>query len=129
MIISFTNTPPSPTPIDINNLAPSPRLRNILCIKFDIILVYAQKHISFRPIATSGKPHKIASKMGLENDTRGWIMTCISGVACVIGASIICVDIVVRQFPGMEKFSITESDAFLSASLSLSFGVMVWDLV
>ena len=67
--------------------------------------------------------------MGLENDTRGWIMTCISGVACIIGASIVCVDIAVRQFPGMEKFSITESDAFLSASLSLSFGVMVGDPV
>jgi zinc transporter, ZIP family len=63
--------------------------------------------------------------MGLDNDTRGWIMTCISGMACIIGASIICCDIFVRQFPGMQKFSITESDAFLSASLSLSFGVMV----
>ena len=66
-----------------------------------------------------------ASKMGLDNDTRGWIMTCISGVACVIGASFICCDIIVRQLPGMQKFSIAESDAFLSASLSLSFGVMV----
>jgi hypothetical protein len=84
-----------------------------------------KKHTSFRAIAVSGKPHEITSKMGLENDTRGWIMTCISGVACVIGASIVCIDIVVRQFPGMEKFSIAESDAFLSASLSLSFGVMV----
>ena len=72
-----------------------------------------------------GKPHETALEMGLDNDTRGWIMTCISGVACVIGASMICVDIVVRQFPGMQKFSIAESDAFLSASLSLSFGVMV----
>ena len=63
--------------------------------------------------------------MGLDNDTRGWIMTCVSGVACVFGASLICVDIVVREFPGMKDFDITESDAFLSASLSLSFGVMV----
>jgi hypothetical protein len=91
--------------------------------------VHAQKHTLFLTIAVSGKSHEVTSKMGLENDTRGWIMTCISGVACVIGASIVCVDVVVRQFPGMEKFSIAESDAFLSASLSLSFGVMVRDPV
>ena len=63
--------------------------------------------------------------MGLDNDTRGWIMTCISGVACVLGAAIICVDILIRLIPGQQNFSINESDAFLSASLSLSFGVMV----
>ena len=53
-------------------------------------------------------------------------MTCISGVACIVGASIICVDVFVRHLPGMEKFSIAESDTFLSASLSLSFGVMLF---
>ena len=53
-------------------------------------------------------------------------MTCISGVACIIGASVICIDVVVRQFPGMHDFKISESDAFLSASLSLSFGVMLF---
>jgi len=120
--------------LDMNNPTSSPRLCTILCISLyliesNIIPVHAQKHVSLPAIATSGKPHKITSKMGLENDTRGWIMTCISGVACVIGASIVCVDIAVRQFPGMEKFSIAESDAFLSASLSLSFGVMVRDPV
>ena len=87
--------------------------------------MHAQEHTLFRLVAVFGKPHETTSKMGLDNDTRGWIMTCISGVACVIGASMICVDIVVRQFPGMQKFSIAESDGFLSASLSLSFGVMV----
>ncbi|EHY60187.1 Zinc transporter [Exophiala dermatitidis] len=64
--------------------------------------------------------------MPVENDTRGWIMTCISGIACVLGATIICVDIVVRLFPRWRNFSIAESDAFLSASLSLSFGVMLF---
>jgi zinc transporter, ZIP family len=79
--------------------------------------------------------------MAIDNDTRGWIMTCISGVgktiqaqlryltdclrACVIGASIICVDVFARQIPRWRNFSISESDGFLSASLSLSFGVMV----
>jgi len=127
-----TNSPPSPTPISISTTPPhplgfAPFFTSVF--RTVIIPVHAQKHISFRAIAFSGKPHEITSKMGLENDTRGWIMTCISGVACVIGASIVCVDIVVRQFPGMEKFSIAESDAFLSASLSLSFGVMVRDPV
>ncbi|EXJ54390.1 hypothetical protein A1O7_09729 [Cladophialophora yegresii CBS 114405] len=64
--------------------------------------------------------------MAIENDTRGWIMTCISGVACVIGAAIICIDIPVRQIHRWRNFSISESDAFLSASLSLSFGVMLF---
>ncbi|KAF4553436.1 Zinc-regulated transporter-like protein 3 [Elsinoe fawcettii] len=64
--------------------------------------------------------------MGLSNDTRGLIMTSISGVACVLGAAIICADIIVRQFPGKKNFRIQDSDAFLSASLSLSFGVMLF---
>jgi len=53
-------------------------------------------------------------------------MTCISGIACIIGASIICIDVFARHLPGMQKFSIAESDTFLSASLSLSFGVMLF---
>jgi hypothetical protein len=83
--------------------------------------------------------------MALTNDQRGWVMTCLSGIgtyarstaslcdtlvpnghaACVLGASIICVDIVIRQLPGKKDFNIQNSDTFLSASLSLSFGVMV----
>src|SRR5271155_5059009 len=46
--------------------------------------------------------------------------------ACIIGAGIICVDMFVRLFPRMHSFSIAESDTFLSASLSLSFGVMLF---
>ncbi|KAK3626845.1 Zinc transporter [Elasticomyces elasticus] len=64
--------------------------------------------------------------MGLSNDERGWVMTSLSGIACVVGASIICVDIIVRQFPGKKDFRIQDSDTFLSASLSLSFGVMLF---
>lgn len=40
-------------------------------------------------------------------------------------ASVICVDIIVRLFPGKGNFRVQDSNAFLSASLSLSFGVMV----
>ncbi|EDU42738.1 predicted protein [Pyrenophora tritici-repentis Pt-1C-BFP] len=58
--------------------------------------------------------------MVLDNDTRGWIMTAVSGIA-----SIICVDVVVRLFPGKKNFKIENSNAFLSTGLSLSFGVMV----
>ncbi|KAI1626025.1 ZIP family zinc transporter [Exophiala viscosa] len=64
--------------------------------------------------------------MAIDNDTRGWIMTCISGVACCLGACIICVDIVVRLIPRWHDFSIAESDQFLSASLSMTFGVMLF---
>ena len=46
-------------------------------------------------------------------------------LACVFGASIICVDLIVQRIPSKRNFKIQDSDAFLSASLSLSFGVMV----
>lgn len=61
---------------------------------------------------------------GLENDTRGWILCIVSGIACVFGASLICIDVVVRLFPGKRNFRIEESSGFLACSLSLSFGVM-----
>ncbi|KAF2015266.1 glycosyltransferase family 69 protein [Aaosphaeria arxii CBS 175.79] len=41
-------------------------------------------------------------------------------------ASIICVDLVVRQFPGKKHFKIEDSNVFLSGGLSLSFGVMIF---
>ncbi|KAI0834776.1 Zinc/iron permease [Hypoxylon sp. FL0890] len=63
---------------------------------------------------------------GLDNDTRGWIMCLVSGVACVIGSAIICVDVVVRLIPGKKTFRIQDSNIFLACSLSLSFGVMLF---
>ncbi|KAK6067293.1 ZIP Zinc transporter [Seiridium cupressi] len=62
----------------------------------------------------------------MSNDTRGWIMALVSGVACVLGASVICVDSLVRLIPGKKDFRIQDSDAFLASSLSLSFGVMIF---
>ncbi|RYO13210.1 hypothetical protein AA0121_g8657 [Alternaria tenuissima] len=53
-------------------------------------------------------------------------MTAVSGIACTFGASIICVDLIVRYFPGKKNFKIEESNAFLSTGLSLSFGVMIF---
>ncbi|KAG2170904.1 hypothetical protein VTO58DRAFT_101094 [Aureobasidium pullulans] len=64
--------------------------------------------------------------MVLSNDERGWVMASVSGAACIIGASIICVDIIVRKFPSKRNFRIQDSDTFLSSSLSLSFGVMLF---
>lgn len=46
-------------------------------------------------------------------------------LACVFGASVICVDIFVRLLPGKKDFRIQDSNTFLACSLSLSFGVMV----
>ncbi|KAH8696044.1 putative ZIP metal ion transporter [Talaromyces proteolyticus] len=64
--------------------------------------------------------------MGLdENDTRGWVMSGVSGAACIIGASIICVDVIMRSCCGMRKFDITTNSTFLSSSMGLSAGVMV----
>ncbi|KUJ07100.1 Zip-domain-containing protein [Mollisia scopiformis] len=62
----------------------------------------------------------------IDNDTRGWIMCVVSGIACVLGASIICVDVLIRYIPSMRNFKIQESGAFLAASMSLSFGVMLF---
>lgn len=53
-------------------------------------------------------------------------MTAVSGIACVLGSSIICIDVLVRLFPGKRGFKIQDSHGFLSASLSLSFGVMLF---
>ncbi|KAG6055641.1 hypothetical protein E4U32_006201 [Claviceps aff. humidiphila group G2b] len=66
------------------------------------------------------------ASQNLDNDTRGWIMCVVSGIACVFGASIICVDFIVRLFPGKHTFRIQESNFFLASSLSLSFGVMMF---
>ncbi|KAK0630663.1 Zinc/iron permease [Bombardia bombarda] len=63
---------------------------------------------------------------GVDNDTRGWIMCSVSGIACVAGASIICVDLVIRLIPSKRDFRIQDSNAFLACSLSLSFGVMLF---
>ncbi|KAL8674431.1 MAG: hypothetical protein Q9168_001164 [Polycauliona sp. 1 TL-2023] len=64
--------------------------------------------------------------MVLDNDTRGWIMSCVSGLACIVGSSIINVDLIIQRIPGKRSFRIQDSDTFLSASLSLSFGVMLF---
>jgi hypothetical protein len=45
--------------------------------------------------------------------------------ACVVGASVICIDKIIQLFPGYRKFKIEDNNTFLSSSLSLSFGVMV----
>ncbi len=63
----------------------------------------------------------------MDNDTRGWLMSGFSGLACILGASVICVDIPIRLIPSKRHFRIQESNAFLACSLSLSFGVMVRD--
>ncbi|KAG5918296.1 hypothetical protein E4U42_006920 [Claviceps africana] len=67
-----------------------------------------------------------SASQSLDNDIRGWIMCVVSGIACIFGASIVCVDFVVRLFPGKHNFRIQESNFFLASSLSLSFGVMMF---
>ncbi|KAJ5122712.1 hypothetical protein N7448_003845 [Penicillium atrosanguineum] len=60
------------------------------------------------------------------NDLRGWVMSGVSGVACVLGSAVICVDLVLRQFSHNKSFQIANSNNFLSASLCLSAGVMLF---
>ncbi|KAL1891675.1 Zinc transporter [Ceratocystis pirilliformis] len=68
----------------------------------------------------------ITPNADLSNDTRGWIMCIVSALACVLGASIICVDLLTAHVPRWRSFRIQQSDTFLAASLSLSFGVMIF---
>ncbi|KAK3302000.1 Zinc/iron permease [Chaetomium strumarium] len=63
---------------------------------------------------------------GMDNDTRGWIMSIVSGLACILGATVVCIDIPIRLLPGKHRFRIQDSNAFLASSLSLSFGVMLF---
>ncbi|KAJ5964816.1 Zinc/iron permease [Penicillium vulpinum] len=60
------------------------------------------------------------------NDLRGWVMSAVSGVACVLGSSIICIDVLVRAISRRKSFQIANSSNFLSASLCLSAGVMLF---
>lgn len=59
-------------------------------------------------------------------DKRGWILSFASGLACIIGSSIICIDLITRYIPKLRSFKVRKSKTFLSASLSLSFGVMIF---
>ncbi|KAJ5354474.1 Zinc/iron permease [Penicillium brevicompactum] len=61
-----------------------------------------------------------------SNDLRGWVMSIVSGIACVLGSSIICVDVLVRVVSRRKSFQIANSSNFLSASLCLSAGVMLF---
>ncbi|KAJ5238469.1 hypothetical protein N7468_003088 [Penicillium chermesinum] len=61
-----------------------------------------------------------------NNDARGWVMSAVSGVACVLGATVICADVVLRRIMHDKSFQIAKSNNFLSASLCLSAGVMLF---
>ncbi|RDW90526.1 Zn(2+) transporter ZRT3 [Aspergillus mulundensis] len=64
--------------------------------------------------------------MAASNDLRGWVMSAVSGVACVLGSSVICVDLILRRFWPRSHFQIVHNNAFLSASLCLSAGVILF---
>ncbi|PYH45875.1 Zn(2+) transporter ZRT3 [Aspergillus saccharolyticus JOP 1030-1] len=64
--------------------------------------------------------------MASSNDLRGWVMSAVSGAACVLGSSVICVDILLRHLSRRKDFQIVHNNAFLSASLCLSAGVMLF---
>ncbi|KAE8393221.1 Zinc/iron permease [Aspergillus alliaceus] len=64
--------------------------------------------------------------MAASNDVRGWIMSGVSGVACILGSAFICVDVLFRHFSKGKGFQIVNNNAFLSASLCLSAGVMLF---
>ncbi|KAF7594544.1 hypothetical protein BBP40_008991 [Aspergillus hancockii] len=64
--------------------------------------------------------------MAASNDVRGWVMSGVSGVACILGSAMICVDVLFRRFSKQKSFEIVHNNGFLSASLCLSAGVMLF---
>ncbi|KAF7115413.1 hypothetical protein CNMCM5793_002229 [Aspergillus hiratsukae] len=64
--------------------------------------------------------------MATNSDLRGWLMSGVSGIACVLGSSLICIDVLLRRFSRRKSFQIVNSNGFLSASLCLSAGVMLF---
>ncbi|KAL2832839.1 ZIP metal ion transporter [Aspergillus cavernicola] len=64
--------------------------------------------------------------MAASNDLRGWVMSAVSGAACVLGSSVICVDLLLRRFYPRSNFQIVHNNGFLSASLCLSAGVILF---
>ncbi|KAL4879004.1 Zinc/iron permease [Aspergillus karnatakaensis] len=64
--------------------------------------------------------------MAASNDLRGWVMSAVSGVACVLGSSVICVDLLLRRYWPQSNFQIVHNNGFLSASLCLSAGVILF---
>ncbi|EAW18481.1 Zn(2+) transporter ZRT3 [Aspergillus fischeri NRRL 181] len=64
--------------------------------------------------------------MAANSDLRGWLMSGVSGIACVLGSSLICIDVILRRFSRRKDFQIVNSNGFLSASLCLSAGVMLF---
>ncbi|KAL4889194.1 Zinc/iron permease [Aspergillus ambiguus] len=64
--------------------------------------------------------------MAASNDLRGWVMSAVSGLACVLGSSVICVDLFLRHFSHHKNFQIVSHNGFLSASMCLSAGVILF---
>ncbi|CAL5875172.1 uncharacterized protein PFLUO_LOCUS9476 [Penicillium psychrofluorescens] len=64
--------------------------------------------------------------MADSNDLRGWVMSAVSGIACVLGSTVICADLVLRRLTHYKSFQIANSNNFLAASLCLSAGVMLF---
>ncbi|KAJ5815624.1 hypothetical protein N7474_007401 [Penicillium riverlandense] len=64
--------------------------------------------------------------MAASNDLRGWVMSAVSGIACVLGSTVICADLVLRRLTHYKSFQIANSNNFLAASLCLSAGVMLF---
>ncbi|PLB38132.1 Zn(2+) transporter ZRT3 [Aspergillus candidus] len=49
-----------------------------------------------------------------------------STTACVLGASLVCADVLLRRFSHQKNFQIVNNNGFLSASLCLSAGVLLF---
>ncbi|RHZ67694.1 Zn(2+) transporter ZRT3 [Aspergillus thermomutatus] len=64
--------------------------------------------------------------MAASSDLRGWLMSGVSGIACVLGSSVICIDVLLQRFSRRKNFQIVNSNGFLSASLCLSSGVLLF---
>ncbi|KAN0082307.1 Zinc/iron permease [Elaphomyces granulatus] len=62
----------------------------------------------------------------MDNNTRAWLLSSISGGACILGSSIVCIDLLLQRCCGTKNFQIATSNTFLSSALSLSAGVLLF---
>ena len=68
--------------------------------------------------------HRCVMPLG-KDKTMAVTPTNSSSAACIIGAAIIWIDLLICRIPGKSDFRIQDSNVFLACALSLSFGVMV----
>lgn len=62
----------------------------------------------------------------ISDDLNGLLLTLASSLACVLGSLVICSDVVWRWLFPRSKFTLSDNHTFLTCSLALSSGVLIY---